>query len=250
MSDRFLAILQARMTSSRLPGKVLMPILGKPMILHQIERIRRSQKIGGLIIATSVDPSDDAIASTCTSAGLDIYRGSLHDVLDRFHGAIQRDSASAVVRLTGDCPLIDPEVIDRVVDEFSDRGCDYASNTLVPTYPDGLDVEVISRPVLEKAWRDATSSYDREHVTPYIYNRPKEFVLGNVANSTNHSGLRWTVDKQSDLDFVRKIFEGLYPDSPAFGTEDIISFLGRSPELVSLNTGPVRSGPLTAAPGS
>ena len=170
------AVLQARTSSSRLPGKVLAEIAGVPMLLRQIERIRRSRRIDSLIIATSAESDDDRLAELCEKNGITCHRGSLNDVLDRVIGAVRASEASWVVRLTGDCPLTDPEVIDRVIAAAVDEpNVDYATNALEPTYPDGLDVEIVSREALETAWREATLPSEREHVTPFITSRPERF---------------------------------------------------------------------------
>lgn len=244
MTISCLAILQARLSSTRLPGKVLMPILGEPMLLRQIERVRRSRKIERLIVATSTDASDDELAAVCERAGVECSRGSLADVLDRFYQIVHREGAETVVRLTGDCPLADPAVIDAVIDAYSASPCDYASNILVPTYPDGLDVEVFSADSIGRAWREASSIYDREHVTPYIYMHDGGFALQNVTHSPNLSGHRWTVDTLADFELVRAIYTALYPQNPAFAMQDILAFLEQKPDLAAATLGPIRPGPL------
>ena len=172
-----LGILQARASSRRLPGKVLKPILGRPMLERQIERLRRARRLDGLVVATSTDAGDDAIDALCRSLGVECFRGSLEDVLDRFYRAVLRHAPQSAVRLTADCPLADPAVIDRLVELHAAGGYDYTSNTLVRTYPDGLDAEVVALPCLEAAWREAALPSEREHVTPFIYNRPQRFRL-------------------------------------------------------------------------
>ena len=235
---RTLAILQARTSSRRLPGKVLKPIMGEPMILRQIERIERASSLDRLVVATSVDPSDDALAEACAQAGKAVYRGALDDVLDRFNRAAEADAPEQVVRLTGDCPLADWTVIDRVVESCIAQGVDYASNTMSRTWPHGLDVEVIRFSALACAWREATTPYDREHVTPFIYHHPERFTLTNVArDGADLTGLRWTVDEPEDFSFVTEVYQALYPTDPAFTSEDILELLRRRPELQEINAG-------------
>src|SRR5262245_37090128 len=172
-----LGILQARVSSRRLPGKVLKPILGRPMLERQSERLRRAHRLDKLVVATSTDASDDAIAALCESLPLDCFRGALDDVLDRFYQAAKRYSADTVVRLTGDCPLADPSVIDELILLHESGGYDYTSNTLTRSYPDGLDAEVAQMRCLEAAWHEAALPSEREHVTPFIYRDPERFRL-------------------------------------------------------------------------
>ncbi|MHB8770854.1 MAG: aminotransferase class III-fold pyridoxal phosphate-dependent enzyme [Syntrophales bacterium] len=232
-----LAILQARVSSSRLPGKVLKPILGKPMLQHQIERTLRSRKIDRLIVATSTDPSDDGLELLCKKMGLPCYRGDLDDVLDRYYQAAQSYDPRHVVRLTGDCPLIDPFLIDKTIEFYLAGNYDYATNSLEPTFPDGLDVEIFSFPVLQEAWKTAQLPSEREHVTQFICNHSEMFRIGDLKGEPDLSHHRWTVDESQDLAFVTRIYEGLYPEKPDFATGDILLFLERHPEILALNQG-------------
>jgi spore coat polysaccharide biosynthesis protein SpsF len=218
-----LAILQARMTSSRLPGKVMAPVLGEPMIGRQVERLRRARRIDRLIVATSTDPADDPLAAYVASLGLSVFRGSLDDVLGRYRAALAGyPKAKAVIRLTADCPLADPALIDRVVDHHHAAGADYTSNTLgTRTYPHGLDVEVVRPEALTEAAERASDPYDREHVTPYIYRRPETYRLAGVARHEPLAELRWTVDYPEDMAFVRDVYARLYPFDPAFDSDAI-----------------------------
>lgn len=235
-----LGILQARCSSSRLPGKVLKPILGKPMLLRQIERLARSQRIQKLVVATSTDPSDAPLEEICRQHGIACFRGSLNDVLERFYQAAvsfgARDS-DWIVRLTGDCPLIDPQVVDAVIDFGIQGGYDYASNALKPTFPDGLDVEVIPFARLAEARAEATLPSDREHVLPFIHKRPQRFRLGSYEGKIDHSSLRWTVDEPADFELVNRIYEALYPENPEFSTQDILNLISENPRLSHLNKG-------------
>lgn len=231
-----LAILQARLSSARLPGKVLKPILGVPMLLRQVERVRRATSIERLVLATSEDPSDDAIEKLCRENGIECFRGSLNDVLDRFYQVAKDKNPDYVVRLTGDCPLIDPDIIDRVVRHCVAGQFDYASNTIKPTFPDGLDVEVFRFECLAAAWREATLPSQREHVTPFIHQQPGRFKLGNYAGTQDLPHLRWTVDEAPDFELIEQIYESLYLAKPDFNTGDILALLNRRPELKTFNT--------------
>jgi glutamate-1-semialdehyde aminotransferase/spore coat polysaccharide biosynthesis protein SpsF (cytidylyltransferase family) len=205
-----LAIIQARMGSSRFPGKALADLCGKPMLWHVVDRVRKSSRIHNVTIATSDQPADDMISGFCAQSGIPCFRGSEQDVLDRFYRAAVAGNARTVVRITADCPLIDPEVIDKVIARFSAGNWDYVSNALRYTYPDGLDTEVFSISALERAWREATKASEREHVTPYF--RAGSFSFTNVENDTPLSPdipSRWTVDYPPDLDFVREIYSRL-----------------------------------------
>jgi spore coat polysaccharide biosynthesis protein SpsF len=231
------AILQARTSSTRLPGKVLKPILGRPMLSLQIERIQRSKKIDKLIVATSNDRSDNDIENLCINIQIPCFRGSLDDVLDRFYQIAIQYKPEHVVRLTGDCPLIDPEIIDKVINFYFEGDFDYATNSMVPcTFPDGLDVEVFSFTVLEKAWHEARLSSHREHVTPFILQHPEMFRIGYYKNKLNLSHLRWTVDEPEDFELVSQIYNELYPKNPTFITEDILGLINRKPSLLEINS--------------
>lgn len=232
---RVLAILQARTSSSRLPGKVLMPILGEPMLFRHIERLKRCREIDQLVVATSTDSSDDALAVACESRGIACFRGSLNDVLQRFVQAAKPYAPETVVRLTGDCPLADPAIIDDVIRFFRAGNYDYASNCLPPTFPDGLDVEVVRFSCLEDADRRTVLPSHREHVTPFLYARPERYRHGNYAASIDRSKMRWTVDEPRDLEFVRRVYEALYPTKHEFGMDDVLELLARQPELTQVN---------------
>lgn len=228
-----LCVLQARVSSSRLPGKVLKPILGRAMLLHQLDRVRRARALDALVVATSTEPSDDAIEALCASAGVSCFRGSLTDVLDRFYQAALPFRPEYIVRLTGDCPLADPELIDRVVEFLITGGFDMAG--AAPTFPDGLDVEAMRFAILEHAWRHAVRPSDREHVSLFIVRQPERFRVGGYENHVDLSHLRWTVDEPEDFELVRRIYEALYPANPAFTTKDILDLLAVQPALSELN---------------
>ena len=230
-------VLQARSSSRRLPGKVLADLLGRPMILRQVERLERARRMGTLVLATSSDASDDALADTCEAAGLRVHRGSIDDVLERIAAAVDAHApdASHVVRLTADCPLADPEIVDAAIALHLEGRFDYTSNALRRTYPDGLDVEVVRRGALEAARREARLPSEREHVTPFLYAHPGRFRLGHLIDEVDRSGLRWTVDEPEDLELVRAVYAELYPARPDFGADDVHALLARRPDLAGLN---------------
>lgn len=236
-----LAILQARTSSSRLPGKVLRPLAGQPMLVRQIERVQRSSFIDALVVATSDQPEDQAIEDLCNSIGVPCYRGSLDDVLDRFVRAARSFHPEWIVRLTGDCPLIDPTVIDAVIRLAQDGGYDYATNAVEPTHPDGLDVEVIRAACLETAWREAKLRSEREHVTPFIHQKPERFRIAHFKQDTDLSHLRWTVDEPADYALVSEVYNRLYQDNPNFGTNDVLALLEQEPRLATMNTTHIRN---------
>ena len=229
-----IAILQARMSSTRMPGKVLAPLAGEPMLVRQLERILRASTLDGVVVATSLDPSDDpiveALANAATLIGeVPVVRGSLSDVLDRFVTAMDAYPSDVVVRLTADCPLASPAVIDRVVSAFRSGDVDYVSNTMSPTYPDGLDVEVVRASVLREVAAIATDSHEREHVTLGVYRRHDRFRVENVAGERDLSDLRWTVDTPEDYAFVADIYRDMYPANPDFDLDDVLAWLERHP---------------------
>ena len=228
-----IGILQARTSSTRLPGKVLKPLIGEPMITRQLERIGRAQKLDRIVVATSDDPSDDALAMVVVDAGYDLVRGPLDDVLGRFIRVLDEYQPDVVVRMTADCPLISPAVIDHIVEAFDASDVDYASNTMVPTYPDGLDVEVVIAGALRSVAAESSDTHEHEHVTLGVYRRPEQFKTLNVSDPTgaDHSDLRWTVDSADDFAFVEQIYTELYPANPIFEYADILSFVARNPQL-------------------
>jgi spore coat polysaccharide biosynthesis protein SpsF (cytidylyltransferase family) len=231
------AVLQARWSSTRLPGKALMPLLGVPMLTRQIERVRQGSSLDELIVATSNEPGDDPIAAECNRIGVKCSRGSLLDVLDRFYGAIESTRATVVVRLTGDCPLLCPDIMDAVVALREQGGFDYASNIREPSFPDGLDVEAMTRESLICAWRQARLPSEREHVTPYIWKHPELFSIGSYKNSVDDSAHRWTVDEPQDFAFVSAIYQRLYPSNPNFRMADVLKLLDAEPDLSQINAG-------------
>jgi len=231
---KIVSIVQARMGSSRLPGKALLDIHGRTMLARVVRRAGRSALIDEQVVATSGEKADDAIVSECNSLGIASFRGSEYDVLDRYYQAAMAFSADCIVRITSDCPLIDPEVIDRVVQAFLDNGPDYASNTIESTYPRGLDAEVFTFDALECAWRKAFRDFERVHVTPYIYQHPEEFRKLSVTGTENWSHCRWTVDTREDLALIRAIYEKIDTDD-LFSWRDVLKLFKREPNLAEIN---------------
>ncbi|MDE1919362.1 MAG: glycosyltransferase family protein [Patescibacteria group bacterium] len=235
---RTVAIIQARMGSTRLPGKILKPILGEPMLARMLERVKRAKKLDAVVVATTDMPEDDATAELARKCGVAVFRGSEKDVLDRFYRAAKEAGAEVVMRLTGDCPLMDPAIIDAVTAHFQEaRGAiDYCGTP--KNCPEGLDTEVFTFAALEEAAREAKLPSEREHVTPYIKNHPERFKSETWEEGEgDHSGMHWSVDTQADFDFVSNVFEQLYPKNPSFSKDDILSLLVEHPELLEINKG-------------
>lgn len=228
---RVVAIVQARMGSSRLPGKVLAGLGGRPAVHHVLARAARIRGVAEVALAVPDAVTDDPLAAAGRDAGATVVRGDALDVLDRFHAAAAACRADAVVRLTADCPLLDPDVSSLVVDRFLAGDVDYASNIHPPTYPDGYDTEVIARAALDRAWRDAVDPFEREHVTPYVWRRPDVFRLANVTDAVDRSSWRLTLDTEADLAALRGIWARVPPGS-ALGIADVIALAAREPDLV------------------
>jgi len=234
------AIIQARMGSSRLPGKVLKEIGGLPMLFRVVLRARRAQTLGHVVIATTTDEGDDAIVDFCTSKGFPCFRGDPYDVLDRYYQAACLFNAQVVVRLTGDCPLIDPFEIDRTVRTFDEVGVDFAANRLPPpwkrTTPIGMDTEVVSFDALKRAWQEAEEKYAREHVMPYLYEEDGRFKVALVDHEPDLGHLRLTVDTAEDLELVRRIYDH-FGNTDDFSLKDILSLIEKHPEWMAINEG-------------
>jgi spore coat polysaccharide biosynthesis protein SpsF len=231
---KVVAIVQARIGSTRLPGKVLKDLEGETVLARVVNRLRRARLIDEVLVATTDRAADDAIVEECRGRSISVSRGDQDDVLDRYFRAAQLAKAEIVVRVTSDCPLIDPEITDKTIAAFLETRPDYASNVMARTYPRGLDTEVMSVATLGKAWQAARKPYEREHVTPYIYEHPAEFKLLSVTGDADHSCHRWTVDTPEDLELVRAIYARL-KNKPNFLWGDVLEVLDREPELVELN---------------
>ncbi|MFN0014461.1 MAG: cytidylyltransferase domain-containing protein [Saprospiraceae bacterium] len=236
---KIVTVVQARVGSSRLPGKVLLDILGQPLLLRMLERVQAASLVGSVVVATTTDPADDPIETLCFEHGLPCYRGSVHDLLDRHYQVGLLHSADAVAKIPSDCPLIDPAVIDRVFRFFWENHCDYAGNLHPATYPDGNDVEIIAMTALHRAWTEARRSLEREHTTPYLWENPHLFHTENIAWETglNYSmSHRWTIDYPEDYSFIRTVYEHLYPEKPLFTLQDILDLTHNHPAIFSLNS--------------
>tara|TARA_B110000211_G_scaffold137896_1_gene157725 strand:+ start:320 stop:1084 length:765 start_codon:yes stop_codon:yes gene_type:complete len=236
---RVVAIVQARMSSSRLPGKVLDTLAGKPVLHHIHERLSGCRLIDEIVIATSQEASDDPISKFCQNRRISCFRGSLDDVLDRFYQAGVHYNADVIVRITGDCPLIDPVIVDAVVAGF--LGGQYDFFGLGGEFPDGLDCTVFSLKAIEAAWREAKLPSEREHVGPYIENNPDIFKNGVLNLYSGLSIMRWTLDEPADLALLKIIFEQLYREGRVFYTHEILDFVKENPQLSEINAGIVRN---------
>jgi len=229
-----IGILQARTSSTRLPKKVIKEIKGKTMLEYQIERIKLSSEFDKVVVATSTNPEDKVIVEIAKKCGVDYYRGDLNNVLERFYGICKRYRPDAIVRLTGDCPLIDYRIIDDIVKIYKNGNYDIVSNTFKRTFPDGLDVELLSFDALEHIYKNATTDEEKEHVTHYMYLHPDKFKIYNYAFKSDFSHLRWTVDEIEDFELISKIFRYFLPKID-FSWLDVLSFLTKYPELLFKN---------------
>ncbi len=232
---QMLCIVQARCSSSRLPGKVIKNIAGKPMIIHELERLTRSRFIDKIVVATSIENSDDYLAEIVTAAGFSVFRGNLEDVLDRYYRCAQKYKAQHVVRITGDCPVIDWRIVDFAIKNHLEHGNDYTK--LSDDYPDGLDTEVITFSAMEEAWQRAVLLSEREHVTLYLRNCAERYRIEILPCPQNLGAMRWTVDEDQDFMFISKIFSELYEENRDFGMKDILSLLKEKPQLIKINQG-------------
>lgn len=228
-------IVQARMGASRLPGKPLLEVLGRPLLSYLIERLKRCNKVERIAVATSCLPQDDPIVDVANKEKVAVIRGDETDVLSRYWLACQELDAASVVRITADCPMIDPPLVDVVCTLFMATEADYVSNTQRRTYPRGFDVEVFTREALEKSNKEAIDPEEREHVTLYIRRNPQLFQMRSYAELEDLSHYRFVVDTQEDFEFVKKIMERLYPVYPSFRLSDILKVLKVFPELTKIN---------------
>ncbi|MBM09935.1 MAG: spore coat biosynthesis protein F [Magnetovibrio sp.] len=238
LKRRIYATIEARMTSSRLPGKVLMQAAGKPMLEHMIERISRAQMLDGIVVATTKNKTDDPIVELADRMGVGCFRGSEVDVLGRVLCAARTNNVDVIVETTGDCPLIDPSLIDLCINSFLDTDVDYVSNILHRTFPVGMDIQVFSTDVLADVAKRTSEPDDREHVSLYIYRHPEIYTLKNIPASDEfaRADLSLTLDTQADFDLLRIIFEKLYPVNPLFGLSEIIALIESNPDLTKINS--------------
>jgi spore coat polysaccharide biosynthesis protein SpsF len=233
-------VVQARMSSSRLPGKVMLPILGETLLFRMIERLKQVKYPVNIIVATSIDNNDDVIEKFCHKKKIDFYRGELNDLLDRHYQVGLLTGADAVIKIPSDCPLIDPKIIDKVIDFYieNQKKYDFISNLHPATYPDGNDVELMTFEALEKTWQEAKRPLEREHTTPYFWENPDKFRLANLTwekdldYSMSH---RFTIDYHEDYQFIKSIFEELHPEKPDFSMEDVLSLIDSKPDIYELN---------------
>jgi spore coat polysaccharide biosynthesis protein SpsF len=245
MKRKLVAIVQARMGSSRLPGKVLMPILGKPVLWHIAQRLKQVEAIDQVIIATSLLKRDDPIADFCRHQDIACFRGHETDVLDRFYQAAKASGAEDLIRITGDCPLADPQLIHQLIHYYYDGGFEYcgvatgagvANEGLRGRFPDGLDAEIFRFSALERTWKEADGVLYREHVTPYLWKHPDQFRNGVLrSKDKDYSQMRWTMDNAEDYDLIRNIYESLYPENPGFIMKDVLELMEKEPALFSRN---------------
>jgi len=231
------AIIQARMTSTRLPGKVLMDIEGKPMLWHVVNRLKFSEKLDDIILAIPNTKKNNILEKFAKDNKVKYFRGSEEDVLSRYYKTAKKFKCDLIVRITSDCPLIDPQIVDLVIEKHLKLNADYTSNTLKRTFPRGLDVEVFNFKVLKKAQKEAKEDYQREHVTPYIYKNPEIFKIQNIKaeRRLRYLEIRLTVDTKKDLRLIREIYKRLYKPKKIFYTEEIIDLLDKYPELIKIN---------------
>ena len=232
---KIIAIIQARMGATRLPGKMLMDIAGKPAVAWSIERAAMADSINEVWMATTVNPADDAFEAWAHEHSVNIYRGSEQDVLDRYYQTAREAEADIIVRITADCPFTDPQVVDAVIQANQDGSYDYVSNVHPPTYPDGLDVEVFSFSALDRVHKEARLQSEREHVTPYIWKHPELFKLKNVTNNIDLSSYRWTLDTPEDLTFLQHVGEACIAKGGNCGMGDILGILSAHPDWRALN---------------
>lgn len=237
-------VIQSRTGSSRLPGKILMPVAGAPLLARMVERVRAAFVPGAhlhTVVATTTEPGDDPVAELCAGVGVRCFRGHPTDLLDRHYQAGRELGADVVVKVPSDCPLVDPAVIERVIGFYLDHAgeYDFVSNLHPATYPDGNDVEVMPMAALEAAWREATLPFQREHTTPFLWDQPERFRVGNVAWETGldySMSHRWTIDYQADYEFVRAVYDALYrPEQPIFELRDVLALVARRPDIHALN---------------
>ena len=236
---KVVAIIQARMSSSRLPGKVLMPLANKPVLAHIVERLSYCKMIDKIVVATTNEVSDDLVADYCKNNNIDCYRGSLKDVLDRYYQSAKIHHANPIVRITGDCPVIDPVVVDAVITGYLSGEYDYYG--LGGEFPDGLDCTVFSFSAIERAWKEAKLQSEREHVGPYIENNPHLFRNGALELFQGLSQQRWTLDELNDYELLSKIFNELYRLDSPFLTHEILQFIQNNPDLLEINSKIVRN---------
>ena len=237
---KILVVVQARSNSSRLKDKIFLPLCGKELLVRQLERIEGSCFKPEIVVATTCRKEDDKVIRLCEKEGKKYFRGSENDLLDRHFQAGVLFGADVVVKIPSDCPLIDTNIIDKVLSHYikNRNKYDYVSNLHPPTYPDGNDIEVMSIECLERAWETADEEFQREHTTPFIWDNPEMFRIGNVKWETGEDlsmTHRYTIDYNEDYKFIKAVYEALYPINPRFSLKDILDLLKKKPELMVIN---------------
>jgi spore coat polysaccharide biosynthesis protein SpsF len=237
---KIVTLVQARTSSTRLPGKVLLALCGEPLLIRMVERVQKAKLAGQIVVVTTDDSSDDPIADLCNLHRIAVFRGDMDNLLDRHYQAAKAYNAEIVLKIPSDCPLIDPSIIDVVIDYYLQNSgkFDYVSNLHPATYPDGNDVEVMSFRSLEMAWKNATRKLELEHTTPYLWENPDQFSIGNVfwpSGKDYSMSHRWTIDYPEDYQFIKAVCEELYPKNAAFTLQEILELLGIKPEIHQIN---------------
>lgn len=240
MAEKIVVVVQARMSSSRLPGKVLLPILGNSLLYRMIERLKMIRHEAQIVIATSEETGDDIIEQEALKIGVPCFRGSLNNLLDRHYQVTKKYDADVVLKIPSDCPLIDPRIVDQVLDFYFDHAgqYDFISNLHPASFPDGNDVEIMTMACIEKTWKEASRQLELEHTTPYIWENPEKFRIGNVIwNTGNDYSMthRFTIDYPADYEFIKAVFEELYSIKPNFSCEDILELLEKRPDIYQIN---------------
>jgi spore coat polysaccharide biosynthesis protein SpsF len=239
-SIKIVTVIQARTGSSRLPNKVLLPLTNKPLLFRMVERVKQSANAGTIVVATTKEQSDDTIEKLCTEYNFNLYRGHSTDLLDRHFQVAKIYNADAIVKIPSDCPLIDPKIIDEVISFYVNHKdeYDFVSNLHPATYPDGNDVEIMNFTSLKNAWENATRQLEREHTTPYLWENPAKFKIGNVVWETGldySMDYRFTIDYKEDYDFIKRVYDELYANKQDFSLEDILNLLKQKPEIKRIN---------------
>lgn len=232
---KVVGIIQARMGSTRLPGKVLLDLGGDTVLSRVVHRLAQSRLIAGIVVATTVLGVDDAIGLECQRIRVSCFRGSEQDVLDRYYQTARLHNAKVIVRITADCPLIDPEIVDRTIELFYEENADYATNDVPQTFPRGLDTEVFSMSSLTQAWEEARQPYQREHVTPYFYEHPEIFRIASLLGEIDSTLYRWTLDTEDDLKLLRAVYDR-FQNRDTFGYAEVLALMQREPDLMDLNS--------------
>lgn len=236
-----IAIIQARVGSVRLPNKVMKYLQNKTVLEHVCSRVRRSKYIDEVFVATTIDKNNLPLIQLCASQNIRVFCGSEDDVLDRFYQLAKLIHPEHIVRITSDCPVIDPNIIDKIIEDHLKRNSDYTSNTIIDSYPDGLDTEIFSLLTLERCWKEAKLQSEREHVTPYMKNHPELFKLNSISSKINYCDKRWTLDTDLDFEFLKSVFNELYKKNPYFGINEILHLLETMPSLEMINSSIVRN---------